>query len=165
MTKDYSTYLRTAAMIVAGLMLLSIMGSTLLQDFFYGSVTHNGNRYYHVSPFRIDWVMLIMTIVAYFLLLLPWVKYAIKKNRELFSWGIFPATNMFAKCLSVLLTFFSISTGGLFTLAHLVYNVRNVTTGSTILSDDRGIILVAYAMCIIIWGIVCGIYKLVYWRW
>ena len=125
----------------------------------------NRNRYCSTSFFSFDWLMLVLTFVTYFLLLLPWLKYAIKKNRDIFSIGIFPATNLFAKICSVLLTLISVVTGGLYTLAHLGYSIHNVMTNAIILAEDRLMMIFAYSTGIVFWFIVCTIYKIAYRNW
>ena len=165
MNQEKYSILRPVALFIAGLMFTSITISTFLLEFTHGNVTPRGNRYYSTWFFTFDWLMLALTFVTYLLLLLPWLKYAIKKDRSLFSIGIFPTTNLFAKICSVLLTLFSIATGGLYTLAHLVYSIHSVMTSSIILSDDRLMMIAAYGTGIVFWFIVCAIYKIAYWKW
>jgi hypothetical protein len=165
MNQEKYGILRPIALFIAGLAFISITISTLLLEFTHGDVTPRGNRYCSTSFFSFDWLILVLTFVTYLLLLLPWLKYAIKKNRDIFSIGIFPATNLFAKICSVLLTLLSVVTGGLYTLAHLGYSIHNVMTGAIILAEDRLMMIFAYSTGIVFWFIVCAIYKITYRKW
>ena len=161
--KESSKIFRVAAIIYAGLLYICILSSSLLLEITHGRVTPNGNRYGCISFFEIDWITFILMNVAYILLLLPWLKYSLEKNRKLFSLGIFPATSTLAKVMSVLLTLFSIITGLIFTILHLIFCIRRI--GGIILEDERIFIIFAYFACIFFWGTVCLLYKITFKNW
>lgn len=155
--------LRKAAAVYAGLLYIAVLASSVLLDVTHGPLTPRGNRYACISFSDIDWVMLILMNVAYILLLIPWFKYAVNKNRDFFSIGIFPSTTVFSKTISVLLTLFNMVTGMTYTVLHIDYSINRM--GGIILDEDRIIILTGYICCIVFWAVVFVAYKFAYRKW
>jgi hypothetical protein len=155
--------LRKATAVYAGLLYIAIVASSVLLDVTHGPLTPRGNRYASWSFSDFDWVVLILMNVAYIFLLLPWLKYAFNKSRDIFSMGIFPATTVFSKTVSVLLTLFSMVSGMTYTVLHIVYSINRM--GGIILDEERIIIMVCYTCCIVFWAVVCVVYKFAYRKW
>lgn len=139
--------------------------SVIIEQCMHGALTPNLNRYWHqFSITDVNWITVISCIVAYVVLLLPWFVFCLRENHEIYSnWGIFPANGIIAKVISAILSLLGGITGLLCTVGFCYKAILSITNTPTIMMDNEDrVIIILFLLCVLFWGAVCLIYKLIY---
>lgn len=139
--------------------------NTILLYSHYGTLTPNGNRYYHrVDMDTVVWKLVILELAAMLSLIYPSIRYALSSNSNLIRMGIFPSTGKFGNVVSIILTVFSLGSQIIYTLSFCMIVNEYLSNHSRVMAEDleTGLQYLAYIGCILFWGFVNTVYSVKY---
>lgn len=146
--------------------IICVVVATILLYSHYGSLTPNGNRYYHSFNLQtVPFYLILLASGAMAILYFPIFKLYRSKSPNNFKFGIFPLSkSIISKVISVLLSILNLGSGLVFTVSFILITFEYVCNSSRIMADDLETIIqvVSYGGCIIFWGIVDLLYTLIF---
>lgn len=128
----------------------------------YGPLTPNGNRYYHDFDMgSVVWGLVVLEMIAMASLVYPSIRYGLSSNDELRLWGIFPARNKVAGCISLLLSILCIGSQVIYALYYSLTVLEYLSNHSRVMAEDLETMVqfFAYFLCIGFWGVINTIYS------
>lgn len=155
---------RIITIVIIVIILITIC-SVLIEQCTHGALTPNHNRYWHPFSFAdVNWITVFCCLGAYIVLALPWLSYCLISNQPVnLKWGVYPTNSSFSKVISIVLTLLGGSTGLLCTISYCYNAYLSITNTPTIMMDNEDrVSIILFMLCMMFWGMVFLIYKLIY---